>query len=133
MAYITVTLKKSLISAKKAHILTARSLRLKKIGDSSVQPNNDATKGKIRLISHLIKVTATADPTVKTTEKPAKKPVIEKTVSKDEAKAKPAAKPVSEKPAKRPAVKKAAEGEAADVPKKRAPRKPAAPQAKPEA
>jgi large subunit ribosomal protein L30 len=37
--------------------LTAKSLGLRKIGDETVQPDNEATKGKIKVISHLIKVT----------------------------------------------------------------------------
>lgn len=56
MSKITVTLTKSLISCKKNQIATAHSLGLRKIGDVTVQENNEATKGKINLISHLITV-----------------------------------------------------------------------------
>ena len=58
MAQITVKLVKSLIGSKKDQIATARSLGLSKIGDVSVQPDNEQTKGKINKISHLVEVTA---------------------------------------------------------------------------
>ena len=44
MEKIKVTLEKSLIGRKKNHIETARSLGLKKIGDSTVVEKNDAHK-----------------------------------------------------------------------------------------
>lgn len=56
MAQLKVTLVKSLIGSKKDQIATARSLGLTKIGDSSVQPENEQTKGKVAKISHLIEV-----------------------------------------------------------------------------
>ena len=56
MSKVTITLAKSLISCKKNQIATANSLGLRKIGDVTVQENNDATKGKINAISHLITV-----------------------------------------------------------------------------
>ncbi len=56
MAKITVTLTKSLIGRKKNQIATANSMGLRKIGDVSVQENNEATKGKIDLICHLVTV-----------------------------------------------------------------------------
>lgn len=56
MAKITVTLTKSLIGCKKNQIATAHSLGLRKIGDVTVQENNEATKGKVNLISHLVTV-----------------------------------------------------------------------------
>ncbi len=56
MAQLKVTLVKSLIGAKKDQIATARALGLTKIGDSSVQPDNDQTKGKVAKIIHLIEV-----------------------------------------------------------------------------
>ncbi len=55
-ATLKVTLVKSLIGRLPAHVATAASLGLKKIGDTSVQPNNAATLGKINKISYLIKV-----------------------------------------------------------------------------
>ncbi len=54
---LKVKLVKSLIGSKKDQIATAASLGLKKVGDESVQPNNDATKGKITKIIHLVEVT----------------------------------------------------------------------------
>ncbi|HAH79229.1 MAG TPA: 50S ribosomal protein L30 [Ruminococcaceae bacterium] len=56
MAQLKVTLVKSLIGAKKDQIATARTLGLTKIGDSSLQPDNAQTKGKVAKIIHLIKV-----------------------------------------------------------------------------
>lgn len=52
-----IKLVKSLIGRKKDQIATANSLGLKKIGDTTVQPENEATLGKIQKISHLIEVT----------------------------------------------------------------------------
>ncbi len=56
-AGLTITLKKSLIGCKEKQIATAISLGLKKPGDSTVQPDNAQTKGKIAKISHLVEVT----------------------------------------------------------------------------
>ena len=52
-----IKLVKSLIGRKKDQIATANSLGLKKVGDVSVQPENEATLGKIEKISHLVEVT----------------------------------------------------------------------------
>ena len=52
-----IKLVKSLIGRKKDQIATANSLCLKKVGDVSVQPENEATLGKIQKISHLVEVT----------------------------------------------------------------------------
>ena len=57
MANIKVKLVKSLIGSKKDQIATAYALGLHKIGDVSVQPDNAATKGKIKKIAHLIAAT----------------------------------------------------------------------------
>lgn len=46
MAEIKITLKKSLIGCKKDQIATAHSLGLRKIGNVTVQPDNEQTKGK---------------------------------------------------------------------------------------
>ena len=54
MADIKVKLVKSLIGSKKDQIATAHALGLHKIGDVSVQPDNAATQGKVRKISHLV-------------------------------------------------------------------------------
>lgn len=56
MAELKITLVKSLIGSKKDQIATARSLGLTKIGDSTVQPENEQTKGKVQKIIHLIEV-----------------------------------------------------------------------------
>ncbi|MVB12619.1 50S ribosomal protein L30 [Caprobacter fermentans] len=56
MEQLKITLVKSLIGSKKDQIATARSLGLTKIGDSSVQPENEQTKGKVQKIIHLIEV-----------------------------------------------------------------------------
>jgi len=53
---VKITLKRSLIGSKKDQIATAHSLGLKRPGQVSVQPDNEATKGKIMKISHLIEV-----------------------------------------------------------------------------
>lgn len=56
MMAIEIRLKKSLIGASKRQISVANSLGLKKIGDITNQPENDATKGKIKKISHLLEI-----------------------------------------------------------------------------
>lgn len=53
---VTITLKKSLIACKKKQIATALSLGLKRPGDVTVQPDNDATRGKIAAIAHMVEV-----------------------------------------------------------------------------
>ena len=54
---LTIQLVKSLVGRKDDQIATAESLGLRRIGDTTTQPDNDATKGKITKISHLIEVT----------------------------------------------------------------------------
>ena len=54
---LTIKLVKSLVGRKDDQIATAESLGLRRIGDTTTQPDNDATKGKITKISHLIEVT----------------------------------------------------------------------------
>jgi len=56
MENVKVTLVKSLIACKKNQIATAKSLGLTKPGSSVVLANNAALQGKIRVISHLVKV-----------------------------------------------------------------------------
>ncbi len=56
MAQLKVTLVKSLIGCKKDQIATAQSLGLRKIGDSTLQPDNAPTNGKVAKIIHLIEV-----------------------------------------------------------------------------
>ena len=56
MENVKVTLVKSLIACKQAQIATAKSLGLNKLGKSVVVPNDAANQGKIKTISHLVKV-----------------------------------------------------------------------------
>ncbi len=56
MADIKIKLTKSLIGSKKDQIATAHSLGLRKIGNVTVQPNNEQTQGKINKISHLVEI-----------------------------------------------------------------------------
>lgn len=51
-----IRLVKSLIGSKKDQIATAHSLGLRKVGQVVTQPGNDATKGKIAKITHLLEV-----------------------------------------------------------------------------
>ena len=53
---IKITLVKSLIGCKKDQIATAEALGLKKVNDTTEQPDNACTQGKIKKIIHLIKV-----------------------------------------------------------------------------
>jgi len=57
MANLKITLVKSLNGRLDKHIATANSLGLRKIGDETVQPDNEQTKGKIDKIGYLLKVT----------------------------------------------------------------------------
>ena len=52
-----IKLVKSLVGRKDDQIATAKSLGLRKIGQETIQPDNEATKGKMKKISHLIEVT----------------------------------------------------------------------------
>jgi large subunit ribosomal protein L30 len=54
---VKIKLIKSISVRLKKQILTAHSLGLRKIGDVTEQPDNAATQGKIKTISHLIQVT----------------------------------------------------------------------------
>lgn len=56
MAQINIKLVKSLIGCKKDQIATAHSLGLTKIGNTTTQPDNVQTKGKVAKIIHLIEV-----------------------------------------------------------------------------
>jgi len=51
-----ITLVKSLIGSQKDQIATALSLGLKRPGDTTEQPDNAATLGKVKKISHLVRV-----------------------------------------------------------------------------
>ncbi len=56
MADLKLKLIKSTIGGTKPQLATAHSLGLKKIGDVTVQPDNAATRGKMRKLAHLIQV-----------------------------------------------------------------------------
>ena len=56
MENVKITLVKSLIACKKAQIATAQSLGLKRPGDVTVQKNDACLQGKLKVISHLVKV-----------------------------------------------------------------------------
>jgi large subunit ribosomal protein L30 len=51
-----VTLIKSLIRQKPNMILTAKAMGLRKIGDSIVTEDDAVLAGKVKIISHLVKV-----------------------------------------------------------------------------
>ena len=57
MAKLNIKLVKSLNGRLQKHIATANSLGLRKIGDITVQPDNDQTRGKIAKIGYLLQVT----------------------------------------------------------------------------
>ena len=54
---LKMKLVKSLNGRNKKHIATSVSMGLRKIGDVSSQPDNEATRGKIAQISYLLEVT----------------------------------------------------------------------------
>ena len=57
MANLNIKLVKSLNGRLEKHIATANSMGLRKIGDTTVQPDNGQTKGKIAKIGYLLQVT----------------------------------------------------------------------------
>jgi large subunit ribosomal protein L30 len=54
---LKIKLVKSLNGRLDKHIATANSMGLRRIGDTSVQPDNDQTRGKIAQIGYLLQVT----------------------------------------------------------------------------
>ncbi len=56
MANITIKLVRSLNSCKKDQIAVAHSLGLRRVGHTTEQPDNAATRGKIAKIPHLLQV-----------------------------------------------------------------------------
>ena len=56
MANLKIKLVKSLNGRLDKHIATAKSLGLNKIGDYIVHEDNAVLAGKIKVISHLVKV-----------------------------------------------------------------------------
>ena len=57
MANLKIELVKSLNGRLEKHIATAQSLGLRKIGQISIQPDNEQTRGKIAKIGYLLQVT----------------------------------------------------------------------------
>ncbi len=57
MANLKIKLVRGFQGRKDDQIATAKSLGLRKIGNEVIQPDNEATKGKIKKISHLVEVT----------------------------------------------------------------------------
>jgi len=53
---LKITLVKSTIGAIPKHKATVAALGLKKIGQSVVKKNNEATKGQLQQVRHLVKV-----------------------------------------------------------------------------
>ena len=53
---LKITLTKSRIGQVPKNRAIAESMGLRKIGKTVVLPDNDASKGQIRLINHLVKV-----------------------------------------------------------------------------
>ena len=56
MAEIKITLVKSTIGAIPKHKKTVRALGLKKLHSSKIQQDNEAIRGMIKQVSHLVKV-----------------------------------------------------------------------------
>ena len=54
---LKIKLVKSLNGRLDKHIATANSLGLRRIGDTTVQPDNDQTRGKVAKIGSLLQVT----------------------------------------------------------------------------
>ena len=54
---ITIKLAKSLNGRLEKQVATAHSLGLRKIGDVTVQPDKDSTRGKIAKVGYLLQVT----------------------------------------------------------------------------
>ena len=57
MANLNIKLVKSLNGRLEKQVATAHSQRGRKIGDITVQPDNDQTRGKIAKIGYLLQVT----------------------------------------------------------------------------
>ena len=57
MANLRKELVKSLNGRLEKHIATAQSLGLRKIGQVTIQPDNEQTRGKIAKIGYLLQVT----------------------------------------------------------------------------
>jgi large subunit ribosomal protein L30 len=56
METITLKLVRGLAGKRKDQIAVVKSLGLNKTGSVSVQPDNEATRGKINKVSHLVEI-----------------------------------------------------------------------------
>lgn len=56
MAELKITLVKSTIGAIPKHRKTVQALGLKKLNSSTIKQDNEATRGMINQVSHLVKV-----------------------------------------------------------------------------
>jgi large subunit ribosomal protein L30 len=56
MSSLKITLVRGLAGKRKDQKEVCQSLGLKKTNQSKVHPNNEATKGKINKVSHLVRV-----------------------------------------------------------------------------
>ena len=59
MANLNIKLVKSVNGRLEKHLATANALGLRKIGDTTVQPDNAPTRGKIAKIGYLLSVEET--------------------------------------------------------------------------
>jgi len=57
MANLNIKLVKSLSGRLEKQVKTANSMGLRRIGDETLQPDNDQTRGKIAKIGYLLQVT----------------------------------------------------------------------------
>ena len=57
MAQLKIKLVKSISGRIQKHIATAESLGLRKIGQETIQPDNEQTRGKIAKIGYLLEIT----------------------------------------------------------------------------
>lgn len=56
MANLQITLKKSLVGQKKNIRETAKTLGLKKVGQTTVREDSPVIKGQLRTVQHLVEV-----------------------------------------------------------------------------
>jgi large subunit ribosomal protein L30 len=61
MAKLKITLVRSLINVLPKQKINAQALGLRKIGDVTLQNDDDSTRGKIKVLSHLISVETVSD------------------------------------------------------------------------
>jgi large subunit ribosomal protein L30 len=61
MAKLKITLVRSLINALPKQKINAQALGLRKIGDVTLQNDDGSTRGKIKVLSHLVSVETVSD------------------------------------------------------------------------